>query len=150
MVLNIKKYLKIFFKYPAEAIIFHVEACNGIKQIEKFLALIKKNGYKCGVAFKPQTDCLLYEQIFNLCDYLLILGVEPGFGGQKYQEATTKKLFGLKQIEKKALVLLDGGVNLDVIKQTSGLVDQYISGSFFMQASFAQKKNIIDTIKNMP
>jgi ribulose-phosphate 3-epimerase len=102
------------------------------------LSKIKKSNRKCGLAFKPHTDLNKYVSLIKKCDYVTIMGVEPGFGGQQFmKEITLNNLVLINKIKKeynpKLVVQLDGGVNFEVIKLTSKYVDNFISGSFLIK-----------------
>ncbi len=151
MVKRPRKWINMFINYPSKAIVFHPEP------ILKFfswylLKKIKRSGRLVGLAFKPNTDISKYHKLLKICDLVTIMGVEPGFGGQKFLgEKIIKNLKYINDIKKstnKCLIIqLDGGVNFDVIKQTYKYVDHFISGSFLIkQKNINNFKKFIDNL----
>lgn len=139
MVFNVDKYLDLFMKYPFDSIAFHAET-----QLENIsLDLIKRIKFskkKCGIAFKPDSDIFAYEKLINECDYIIAMGVNPGFGGQKFlKDAAINNLKKIKQVltklKKHTQIYLDGGVDFDTINLTKNYVDVFISGSFLTKLS---------------
>jgi ribulose-phosphate 3-epimerase len=129
------KYIKRFIKYPLHSITFHPEAVSSltIKLVIKYLKA-KKIPY--GVAIKPDTNINKYISIIKQCNYVLIMGVQPGFGGQSFLSASLENLISANKIKKtfneNLIIQLDGGVNLDVIDKTLPYVNHYIIGTFLI------------------
>lgn len=111
------RYIERFAKAGADIITVHYEACSNIKET---LDAIRTNGCKVGVTIKPATPVSVLYDIMDQVDMVLIMTVEPGFGGQKYIEATTEKIVELrKYITEHQLsvdIEVDGGVNKDTIQ----------------------------------
>lgn len=110
------RYIDAFAKAGADLITVHAEACQ---DINKTIAAIKAAGCMASVSVKPATPVsVLYEYLDQL-DMVLIMTVEPGFGGQSYLEATTEKIREISQeIQKRGLstmVQVDGGINRDTL-----------------------------------
>ena len=104
----------------------------------------------CGLAFKPHTDLNHYINLIKKCDYVTIMGVEPGFGGQQFmRDITLKNLVLISKIKKEhnrnLIIQLDGGVNSEVIKLTSKYVDNFVSGSFLIKQK--DPKSIVKFVK---
>ncbi len=134
MVFNVNKYLDLFMKYPFNSIAFHVESQPENISL-KLIKRIKFSQKKCGIAFKPDSNIFTYEKLINECDYIIAMGVNPGFGGQKFlKEAAINNLKKIKQVlvklKKNTQIYLDGGVDLNTINLTKDYVDVFISGSF--------------------
>jgi ribulose-phosphate 3-epimerase len=135
MVRHPLKYIRRFIKYPLNSITFHPEAVSSLttKLITKYLKA-KKIPY--GVAIKPDTNIDKYAAVIKHCDYVLIMGVQPGFGGQSFLQAALENLIKVNKIKKafneNLIVQLDGGVNLDVIDKTLPYVNHYIIGTFLI------------------
>ncbi len=148
MVADPWKYTNIYLKFPCNIISFHAEA------ISPFFAylLLKKIHHKKrknGLVFKLETDIKKYQKLVKYCDYVTIMGVEPGKGGQKIDIQTTiKQLEIINQIKKKfnpnLQIQLDGGVNEEAVKLTFNLVDSYVSGSYLMKQK--NPKSFLDFI----
>lgn len=137
MVTNPWKWTKEFLHYPLNAITFHPEPISKL-QTRLLIRKIQKSGKKAGLAFRPQTDINQYKNILKKADIVTIMGVNPGFGGQKFmEEITLKNLKLIKTIKDELnpslIIQLDGGVNYDVIKLTHKYVDNFISGSFLVK-----------------
>ncbi len=114
MITNPDKYFSDFKKAGADIISFHYEASD---HLHKSIQELKDLGIKAGVAINPHTNVLLLEDIICDVDMILIMSVNPGFGGQKFIENTYDKIKKLKNIihskNSNALIQVDGGVNLD-------------------------------------
>ncbi len=133
MVANPKIYVENYInKYKFDYLTFHCETIS-IENSIKLIKYIKEHNIKAGIAIKPNTDIRLYESVIKECDIITIMGVEPGFGGQKYIESTTDKIKKIKKMANKNTILqIDGGVNLDVIKLLKNDIDMFVSGSFLI------------------
>ena len=110
------RYIERFAKAGADIITVHEEACSDLQAtIDK----IKASGCKVGVTIKPATPVSVLYPYLDQLDMVLIMTVEPGFGGQKYIEATTEKICELKSaITSRGLQIdieVDGGINKDTI-----------------------------------
>jgi len=105
-----------FIKSGADLINVHVEECP---HLDRTLNYIKQAGKKAGIAFNPSTPLCFAENILGLVDMVLIMTVNPGFGGQEFIPAMTNKITKLKQIiidsnlKKNIDIQVDGGINMD-------------------------------------
>ena len=128
------RYVEQFAKAGCDCITVHTEAC---RDIEATLKLIKSFGIKCGLTVKPATSVLDVAPFLNDVDLVLIMSVEPGFGGQGLIPETLDKVRWLKENrgERHYLISIDGGVNLKTINDVaeSG-VDVVVAGSAFFNA----------------
>ncbi|MBE6147412.1 MAG: ribulose-phosphate 3-epimerase [Firmicutes bacterium] len=115
MVKRPKRYIKKFATMNTEFITFHVELG---KKIEKYIDYIQSYGLKAGLAISPDTDISLLEPYMDKINLILILGVQPGYGGQAFIEKTIEKIEKVKKLiaEKNPNILLsvDGGINDEV------------------------------------
>ena len=100
MISPVDNFIKDFANAGADIITFHPEAT---KNIPKTIKLIKKENKKVGISLKPKSEIKLIEKYLDQIDLVLIMSVEPGFGGQKFMPAVLDKIKDLKkiQIEKK-------------------------------------------------
>lgn len=116
-----------FAKAGADYISVHVEACT---HLHRSLQLIKSLGVKSGVALNPATPLSSIEYVMDQLDFILIMSVNPGFGGQKFIESSIDKIRCLSNLLKeknlKPLIQVDGGINTDTI----GAVSKAGAGSF--------------------
>lgn len=112
MIVDPDRYLEQFQKAGAEIITVHYEACT---HLHRTVHAIKELGCKAGVALNPHTPVNLLEDIIEDVDLVLIMSVNPGFGGQKFIENTYKKIRTLKAMaagrNDSLLIEIDGGVN---------------------------------------
>jgi ribulose-phosphate 3-epimerase len=112
MIVSPEKYITAFKKAGADILTVHYEACP---ELSNTLAQIKAEGMKAGVAINPNTDAKVLAPFINEIDLVCVMSVYPGFGGQKFIEATYEKVVALKEMIKKAgastLIEIDGGVD---------------------------------------
>ena len=145
MISPVDKYIEAFSKAGADIITFHPEATENTS---KTIDLIKKQQKKVGVSLKPKSSINLIKDHLNDIDLILIMSVEPGFGGQKFMPEVLEKLKDIKKIlsEKKLKVDLeiDGGINFENCKLAKDAgANVLVSGStIFKENSGNLKKNI--------
>lgn len=112
MIVDPDRYVENFAKMGVEYLSVHYEACT---HLHRSLQNIRNLGMKAGVALNPHTPVHLLEDILEECDYVLLMSVNPGFGGQKFIENAVKKVAALKEMILKrglqTLIEVDGGVN---------------------------------------
>jgi len=118
MIVEPDKYIQRFAEAGADYISVHIEACT---HLHRTIQLIKDQGVKAAVALNPHSPVSLLEDIIADLDMVLIMSVNPGFGGQKFIENTYTKLNQLKELivrkSSNALIEVDGGVSLNNAKQ---------------------------------
>ncbi len=111
------RYIDDFVNCGADIISVHAESC---KHLDRTVAAIKEKGILASVALNPSTDLSVLEYILPKLDMVLLMSVNPGFGGQKYISYTTEKIRRLRQmIEERGLktdIEVDGGVNLSNVE----------------------------------
>lgn len=109
-----EKYAEAFAKAGAHILTVHIEACH---HLHRNIQQIKGLGMKAGVALNPHTSVSLLENIITDADVILIMSVNPGFGGQHFIEHTYTRIRMLRELidasGSKALIEIDGGVTLD-------------------------------------
>jgi len=110
-----ENYIKQFASAGADFITVHIEACPDVRHV---VEEIKKLGVKAGVSIKPATPVDALKEILPALDLVLVMTVEPGFGGQAFIESTLAKIAHLRaELDKKGLkaeLEVDGGVNVTV------------------------------------
>lgn len=134
------RYLDDFLKY-ADILSFHYEAGS---DNEETLKRIRKAGVRSCITIKPATKA---EEIFNLldfCDMVLVMSVEPGFGGQKFMPEALEKLSALKEeIKRRCLDIdleVDGGINAETAKSAvSAGANVLVAGSFIFSSEDTEK-----------
>lgn len=118
MIVEPEKYVEEFIEHGADLVSIHYEACV---HLNRTIKLIQDKGAKAGVVLNPSTPVLLLEDIIEEVDLVLLMSVNPGFGGQKFIENTYKKIAETKDLilsnNSTALIQVDGGVNLDNAKK---------------------------------
>lgn len=132
MIVEPDKYIKDFIDTGAEILTVHYEVCT---HLHRTIQEIKKYGIKAGVALNPHTNVSVLEDILPELDLVLIMSVNPGFGGQKFIPHSVEKVKQLKQLIKetksKAIIEVDGGVNLKTGKElVDAGADMLVAGSF--------------------
>jgi len=145
MISPVDNFIKDFSKAGADIITFHPEATPNITHT---INLIKKEGKKVGISLKPQSKIELIEKYIDQVDLILIMSVEPGFGGQKFMPEVLDKAKKIRElIDKKKLdteIEIDGGINFDncSLAKKAG-VNVLVSGStIFKENEGNLKKNI--------
>jgi len=101
---NFKKVKKIFF---------HYEAVKNDKKILGLIDYLRKHKIKVGLAVNPETKFEIFKKFLPILDLILILGVEPGWGGQKFQPKVLNKIKEIRKAYPKLDIEVDGGVNLE-------------------------------------
>lgn len=118
MIVEPHKFLNEFFEAGADVLTVHYEAC---KHLHRTVQVIKNMGMKPGVSLNPYTPVDLLEEILPELDLVLIMTVNPGYGGQKFIESSYEKIGRLVKLREKtgskALIEVDGGVNLSNAKK---------------------------------
>lgn len=113
MIMDPGRYVVDFKEAGADILTVHYEACT---HLDRVLHSIRDHGMQCGVVLNPHTAVALLEDSIQLCDLVLLMSVNPGFGGQKFIENTYDKVRQLKQLcnrkNPSCLIEVDGGVNL--------------------------------------
>lgn len=112
------RYISDFKAVGADLITVHVEAC---KHLNRTLQCIKEQGLKVGVALNPATPIDSIKHVLDMVDMVLLMTVNPGFGGQKYIDSVTDKIVELRHIiEDRGLdidIQVDGGINASTISK---------------------------------
>jgi ribulose-phosphate 3-epimerase len=148
MIENPENYIESFAKAGADIITVHVEAAN---HLHRTIDLIKKAGKKAGVSLNPATPLTQIEEILPDVDLLLIMSVNPGFGGQKFIKTVLPKISKARQmlnsLPNKPLLEVDGGVNLQNIGEiTKAGADVLVAGaSVFGADNYAETIHALKT-----
>ena len=148
MIVNPDAYIEEFKNAGAEYLTVHYEACT---HLHRTVQNIHSHGMKAGVALNPHTPVHLLKDILGELDLVLIMSVNPGFGGQKFIERTYDKIKELKAMivagGYSTLIEVDGGVNADnaVLLKEAG-ADALVAGNFVFKHS--NPMEAIEMIKN--
>lgn len=149
MIVNPDNYISDFKNAGADILTVHYEACT---HLHRTLQAIKNEGMKAGVAINPHTNVNVLEDTINDIDVVLIMSVNPGFGGQSFIENTYEKVKQLKQLITKkgatTLIEIDGGVtNANAKKLLDCGADALVAGSFVFSSE--NPINTIAELKNL-
>lgn len=145
MIMDPGRYINDFRDAGADIVTVHYEACT---HLDRTLHAIKDAGLKAGVVLNPHSPVSLLEDTVQICDLVLLMSVNPGFGGQKFIDNTFEKVRQLRALldrkNPQCLIEVDGGVTTDNAKQLvqSG-ADVLVAGSAVFKSS-DPKQTIID------
>ncbi|MFC0819841.1 ribulose-phosphate 3-epimerase [Moraxella marmotae] len=148
MVSPVDRMIEEFLKAGADIITFHPEASD---HIDRSLQLIKDGGAKCGLVFNPATPLHYLDYTLDKVDQILLMSVNPGFGGQKFIDGTLDKLRAVRQridtSGRDIRLEVDGGVNVANIRAIAEAgADMFVAGSaIFNQADY---KAVIDAMRD--
>lgn len=138
------RFIEDFVKAGADLITVHAEAC---RHLHRTIQVIKNQGVKAGVVLNPATSLSAVEEILPELDMVLLMSVNPGFGGQKYIEATTDKVRRLRRM------ITDRNLNVDIEVDggvTSDNVEMLIEAgaNIFVAGSAVYKGSVENNVKN--
>lgn len=143
-----EKYIDDFIKAGSDILTIHIESTNQVDQIFKKL---KESNVKCGITLRPKTSLEEIKKYLSKVDLVLVMTVEPGFGGQSFMQDQVQKMKELKEIRKqlglKFLIEVDGGVN----EKTVGYcldADVLVAGSFIFKSDYKKSIQVLKSAKN--
>lgn len=144
MIVDSDKYINRFVDAGADIITVHYEATT---HLHRTLETIKNRNIRCGVVLNPHTPVSNLIDVLYLCDIVLLMSVNPGFGGQKFIENTYKKIKTLRKLiddnNLKTLIEVDGGIDITNAKQIIDYgANVLVSGNYIFKS-----QNPIETIK---
>ncbi|WP_413532230.1 ribulose-phosphate 3-epimerase [Empedobacter brevis] len=136
MIIDPDRYISTFKQIGADILTVHYEACT---HLHRTIQAIKAEGMKAGVALNPHTPVAVLEDVINDLDLVLIMSVNPGFGGQKFIENTYNKVSKLKKMITEAnanvIIEIDGGVGVqNASKLVEAGADALVAGSAVFNA----------------
>ena len=147
MIDPVKRYIPEFANAGSDIITIHQEINEDVMDT---VLLIKRLNKKVGISIKPKTSAKLLEKYLDHIDLILVMTVEPGFGGQSFMHnqlqkiSTIKKMIGNRQIE----LEVDGGINLDTGREAINAgANVLVSGSTIFNSK--KYKNIIDDLRKL-
>ena len=141
------RYIQAFVDAGADIITVHAEACT---HLNRTVAAIREAGVKAGVALNPATPLTELDYILEDVDMVLLMTVNPGFGGQKYIESCTRKIRELRRmVDERGLetdIEVDGGIKLNNVKTVLDAgANIIVAGSAVFSGD--AKKNVQDFLK---
>ena len=136
MIVQPERYIQTFKDCGADILTVHYEACM---HLHRTIQEIHNAGMKAGVALNPHTPVSVLEDIVQDLDEVLLMSVNPGFGGQKFIENTIKKTAQARELVdrtgSKAIIEIDGGVNLETgSRLVAAGADALVAGSFVFKS----------------
>ena len=144
-----ERWIDAYKEAGANRLTFHIEAC---KHAHRYLSAIREKGMASGITLNPQTSAKDIEYLLEECDQVLVMSVNPGFGGQKFIEPILDKIKIIREmIDKKGLntkIQVDGGINLENAQRIyEAGADILVMGSAFFKAN--DKKALVEKIHNL-
>lgn len=149
MIVQPERYISTFKKVGADILTVHYEACT---HLHRTIQEIKAEKMLAGVSLNPHTPVSVLEDIIHDLDLVLIMSVNPGFGGQSFIENTYKKIVQLQKMiaehKAKTIIEVDGGVNdINIRKLEEAGATAFVAGSFVFGAK--NPGEVISRLKNV-
>ena len=139
MIENPEWYIDTIADAGVESISIHVEAT---KHLDRALQLIKKRGLKAGVAINPATDIAFLDNIYEKLDLILVMTVNPGFGGQKFLTQMLEKIRKIRNKFPHIDIQVDGGINNETAKLViEAGANILVAGSYVFSGNYSEKVN---------
>lgn len=140
-------YAQAFIDAGADILTFHYEALDNDNQIQQLINKIKSGSVKAGISIKPKTKPEVLLPFLNSVDMVLIMTVEPGFGGQKFMSECAEKIKFIKDNSPKNLIIqVDGGIDNNTAKICTSLgANSLVAGSYIYKSDNIQ--NAIASLK---
>lgn len=138
----------VFMDAGAEVITFHIEALDNIEECIQLAQHIRSRGVKAGISIKPKTDLVLIKELLAEIDLVLVMSVEPGFGGQSFIPESLERIQTLKKwINEKnlnVLIEVDGGIN-----QETGKLCKDAGADVLVAGSYVFKNDIKEAVDSL-
>ena len=149
MIVEPERYIDEFARCGADIITVHYEAC---KDLKKVIGMIREKGIKVGVSIKPKTPIEVLTDVLDQVDMILLMTVEPGFGGQAYIPESTQKIQDMRRmLEERGLekdIQVDGGIKKNNLKMVLDAgANVIVAGSAIFAGDI--KKNVEDFLEIM-
>lgn len=139
MIENPEWYIDTMADAGVQSISIHVEAT---KHLDRALQLIKARGLKAGVAINPATDITFLDNIYEKLDLILIMTVNPGFGGQKFLNQMIEKIRKVRNKFPHIDIQVDGGINNETAKLViEAGANILVAGSYVFSGNYSEKVN---------
>ena len=135
MVEDAEHYSDVFVEAGANLLTFHLEACKDAESVHRIISKIHHQGCKVGLSIRPQTPVEAVFPYLNVIDLVLIMSVNPGYGGQSFMEESVDRIQRLrKEIDThqhSVLIEVDGGINAETgLKVAQAGADVLVAGSY--------------------
>lgn len=125
----------------ADLITFHIEVKE---DIDALIKLVKDHGKKVGISIKPNTDLAMIKPYLDQIDLVLVMSVEPGFGGQSFIEKSLERIQELRKMNNDILIEVDGGIN-----EKTGLACVKAGADVLVAGSYIFKKDIKEQVETL-
>ena len=141
MIENPEKYVSVFADAGADLITFHIEACKNESKVKDVIQLIKQKNKKAGISIKPNTDVKAILPYINEVNLVLVMTVEPGFGGQEFIHECAMKIPIIRENSNSDLIIqVDGGINNLTAKICKSLgANSLVAGSYIYKSNDYKK-----------
>ncbi len=142
-----------FAQSGADNVTFHIEACDGYEEAGKIISKIRMLGKKAGLAFKPSTPLAGVGEVAEKLDYLLVMTVEPGFGGQAFMHSMLPKIAAarktLDRLNPRCRLQVDGGITKETAELAKNAgADSLVAGSaFYGLKTAAERKAFVNQLR---
>ena len=148
MVEDAEHYSDVFVEAGANLLTFHLEACKDAKSVHRIISKIHHQGCKVGLSIRPQTPVEAVFPYLNVIDLVLIMSVNPGYGGQSFMEESVDRIQRLrKEIDThqhSVLIEVDGGINAETgLKVAQAGADVLVAGSYVF------KNDIVSAVESL-
>ena len=148
MISNPREYAAKFVEAGADYLTFHYEACQSDAEVFDIIDIIHKAGAKAGISVKPKTPISKIFPFLYSLDLVLIMSVEPGFGGQKFMPEAVERIHTLKtwlhDAGSQALIEVDGGINAE-----TGRLAAEAGADVLVAGSYVFKNNIKEAVQSL-
>lgn len=148
MVEDAEHYSEVFVEAGANLLTFHLEACKDAETVHRIISKIHHQGCKVGLSIRPQTAVEAVFPYLDVIDLVLIMSVNPGYGGQSFMEESIERIRSLrKEIDAKqysVLIEVDGGINAETAKKVLDAgADVLVAGSYVF------KNDIVHAVESL-
>jgi ribulose-phosphate 3-epimerase len=148
MVEDAEHYSEVFVEAGANLLTFHLEACKDAESVHRIISKIHHQGCKVGLSIRPQTPVEAVFPYLNVIDLVLIMSVNPGYGGQSFMEESVDRIQRLrKEIDAhqhSVLIEVDGGINAETgFKVSQAGADVLVAGSYVF------KNDIVSAVESL-
>ena len=152
MIENPDRYIDEFVKVGADIITFHYEALASNEERHQLINYLKSKGIKAGISIKPGTDVTVLNEFLSEVDLILVMSVEPGFGGQKFMANALDKISYLKEQKNKLNyqyeIEVDGGINKETSKLCANVgCEVLVAGTYIFNNE--SRSNLIEEMKKL-
>lgn len=137
MIENPERYIEDFVKAGADIIVVHVEAT---KHLHRVIQLIKSYGVKVGVSLNPATPVEVLKYIIDDLDMVLVMSVNPGFGGQTFISSSLKKIREIRLLSSEIDIEVDGGITDETVKACiEAGANIFVAGSYIFSGDYCER-----------